>query len=564
MWPIFYVGTPTRQKQVSQKGNEEDVAAKQKPTQATISVQSTAPPSADSNPLLLNVTAPCPIGDLISPSEGDPRTSWIYKLRREDLQREMQKYGLGTDEPIEQLRRSFSKYWREIAGKKEVTSKVQQAAELNICPPQDSAYFGHMQLNEDIKIIKEMLNLPPNASSEMICRTINQLEKSARKNQPGSCVEEDLRRGDPFSLRYRTEGEQFNTGIKPTISGTTPRDLGERGRNVEASKSTMEFSSLCNIVRKWNIRFDGHRDPISFLERLEELIEAYEVDRNETLRALPEILTNTALLWYRNGKDSWPDYQSFRRSFELQFLPPGYLRNLDEEIRRRTQGDAEPFRSFVVALTTLMRRKGTLSLQERLDILYSNMRPEYKVTMRRHDFFSLEHMLQQAEHVESYMRERTLFQPPPPPEMALIPETAYHPTKKTSKQQINYRSNVSVVAKEVSKPGLGRDKSPKISRPETYNDNRYKNTPRTKPQSYTQTFHENNSSNRNDNLRHRVTFSKPTEMICWNCGGHGHLYRDCRLPKRFKCFYCKKEGVKTHECGCQRGNGVGTQWKGGH
>lgn len=86
---------------------------------------------------------------------------------------------------------------------------------------------------------------------------------------------------------------------------------------------------------------------------------------------------------------------------------------------------------FLGTLTTLMRRKGDLSLQQKFDILYANMRPDYKLTMRTGEIFSLEDMLRQAEHIESYMHERALlYRPPPPPTMALVQETAYHLRKK--------------------------------------------------------------------------------------------------------------------------------------
>lgn len=65
-----------------------------------------------------------------------------------------------------------------------------------------------------------------------------------------------------------------------------------------------EIASLCSDVRKWNIRFDGKKDPVSFLERLQKLIDAYSVDPEDVLRVLPELLTSEALLWYRNVKDS--------------------------------------------------------------------------------------------------------------------------------------------------------------------------------------------------------------------------------------------------------------------
>lgn len=40
--------------------------------------------------------------------------------------------------------------------------------------------------------------------------------------------------------------------------------------------------------------FDGKKDPVYFLERLQELIEAYSVDPEDVLKVLPELLTGEA------------------------------------------------------------------------------------------------------------------------------------------------------------------------------------------------------------------------------------------------------------------------------
>lgn len=51
--------------------------------------------------------------------------------------------------------------------------------------------------------------------------------------------------------------------------------------------------------------FDGKKDPVYFLERLQELIEAYSVDPEDVLKVLPELLTGKARpFWYRNVKDT--------------------------------------------------------------------------------------------------------------------------------------------------------------------------------------------------------------------------------------------------------------------
>lgn len=53
------------------------------------------------------------------------------------------------------------------------------------------------------------------------------------------------------------------------------------------------------------------------------------------------------------------------------------------------------------------------------------------------------------------------------------------------------------------------------------------------------------------------------DPVCWNCDKIGHLYRDCDLPKRLRCFYCKADGVPTTRCPCRQGNRLRARVEGG-
>lgn len=121
------------------------------------------------------------------------------------------------------------------------------------------------------------------------------------------------------------------------------------------SRNSEGILTLCNLVRKWGLRFDGSKGPVSFLERLEELIEVYSLTPDDVLKAMPELLHGNALLWFRNVKDELSSFREFHEHFQRQFLPHGYQQNLDEEIRKQTQGDQESFRDFVTAISTLVR-----------------------------------------------------------------------------------------------------------------------------------------------------------------------------------------------------------------
>lgn len=50
-------------------------------------------------------------------------------------------------------------------------------------------------------------------------------------------------------------------------------------------------------------------------------MEAYSVRENEIVKMFPELLSGSALLWYRNTREFTVDFQASRQHFEIQFFP---------------------------------------------------------------------------------------------------------------------------------------------------------------------------------------------------------------------------------------------------
>lgn len=50
------------------------------------------------------------------------------------------------------------------------------------------------------------------------------------------------------------------------------------------------FKGFFGPVCKWNLRFDERKEAVVFLERLEELTEAYALTPNKVLKTMPELL----------------------------------------------------------------------------------------------------------------------------------------------------------------------------------------------------------------------------------------------------------------------------------
>jgi len=161
------------------------------------------------------------------------------------------------------------------------------------------------------------------------------------------------------------EPKETPTATMTDHPSTTPPPLGE----------TM------NLVRKWGCRFTG-KDPLAFLERVEELRSGYGLTHEQLLRCLPELISGEPLLWYRNNREFWENWEDFVTAFRLSYLPHNNTA-LDREIRDRVQRPNEPFRTYATELQTMMRRLGGLSAAQQIDRIYENMRPTYRRYIRR-------------------------------------------------------------------------------------------------------------------------------------------------------------------------------------
>ncbi|KMQ83460.1 hypothetical protein RF55_19996, partial [Lasius niger] len=164
-------------------------------------------------------------------------------------------------------------------------------------------------------------------------------------------------------------------------------------------------TKVINQIRKWGCHFDG-RDPLAFLERVEELKDAYGYTDGQLLKGLPELLKGETLLWYRNNRDDWTSWADFDRALRVQFLPRRYQAALRREVTDRRQKPGEKFAKYATDLLTLMRRAGGFTRDEQIERVYENMQPEYKIYVRYDEAASLAELQARASEYEDIERQR--------------------------------------------------------------------------------------------------------------------------------------------------------------
>lgn len=461
----------------------------------------------------------------------DPTTGWIYGMNKEALITEMQAFGLSTSGNVETLRRRFCKFWRDSAAplpRTEYTTGLGgEATGWSDTGEQRTTALQHLT-NESVNV-REILRLSPNSDTAAVRRVLTSLVSRAADPSPNVW---SVPRSEDLALQYRDSTRVTYSTWAPRVSSTmvtAPTPFVRTGTTFPNSfasnlpyttaappetRNSRDCAAICQSIRKWNLKFDGKKDPVSFVERLDEMMEAYGVPEDEVVKALPELLSGFALLWYRNTKESLVDYQAFRQQFELQFFPPGYHRNLDEEVRARTQGEHESFRDFVIAITTLLRRSGSLSRHSQLDLIYKNMKPEYKIMVRRQDCVTLTDLIERAEDYEAYIRDKISFRPPPPPAMALVAETAYVGRKRHDPSH-NHATVDGIPAPHWTRQGSSPGSPGKKA-----------NT--------TKSVVTGAGGARSDNQRPLTVSSRGPKgsITCWNCRMAGHISRDCRQPRQ--------------------------------
>lgn len=430
-------------------------------------------------------------------------STWVKTLKKEDLKKYLKKYNQDTDGNVETLRHRLLEYFSggqeiptegstlgdadtETEVREELTEEerisIPTPHESRSGPPRENRPQQDESMNWSCRMQQFPINRPREEEDEQFSREIpSQFQPHDHQRR----IHWQDRR--PMNYRYSASEAAVPTNYRnipgPLSTGTDPRNIMKE-------------------VRRWGLKFNGQTDPVSFLERLEELLIYEDIPRDYLMLVLPELLQGSALAWYRNNKRFWRDWEDFLRDFKQFFLPRNYEFHLEEQIASRKQRQSEKGRDYVLEMQTLIRRHGGLADGTALRRIYHNLLPEYRQYIRSSDFLTVGELMNKIGEYETLAKE----------------------LQQSRSRNIEYQPQMSRSNLENRNTGtVNRDNSRRTENSSTF-------------------------QNRQQGPAEANWRRNPPE--CWNCGKIGHTRNFCRSPRNIFCSRCQRPGVTSRDCPC--------------
>lgn len=424
-------------------------------------------------------------------TDSDSRTGWIYLLKKSELAAQLTRFGLCNTGTLEEMRRRIVKFIRDG----------------HSSPQPRTQPFDFSGNGATIPTVSTIATLTTTTVTTTVSTT-----------RPTPTAQNAMSAATMFDYNL-----PLDTGITPAPVMSAPM-INNYPLLPNTGISHSYTSSPLNI-RQWGVTYNGRSDPATFLERLEEICTAQNIQPDRLLPQLPEVLQGEAALWYRNNRGNYRNWEDFTREFRIFYYPVNYEVDLEAKISRRVQRTNESVIAYITDLQTLIRRHGNISPSQELQWLYRNLLPEYRQYVRRGDFHDISTFSQVTKEFELLRNElqqtshrRVAFDNVPTDTVETRPNRESRRAVRTEDYP-NTSNHTNVIQNQRT----------------NQNGSRHMSTPPRRP------------------LNAATSTSPATSnVICWRCGQTGHYRTDCTQKPQIFCSRCKTKGVLSRDCPCGR------------
>ncbi|XP_073961046.1 uncharacterized protein [Choristoneura fumiferana] len=442
--------------------------------------------------------------------------------------------------PIKPLSLQKAELEYEVLLRGGTTGSVQelrsQIVKLNI--PSEDILESHLDPSIDLIAVKDSLqksqtmitSLKYKFDKNMFLRTENLLHHIYHRNSRISNI------GSELAAQHKANCNSFTT-IYRELSALRPNystgSSSEPEPNVTNNPITCDRNLTSDLAR---LRFSGKSCVLSFIQKVDEFVEARNIPKDRLLKFGYEIFTDDALHWFRCIKERVNTWDDVVTLLKQDFRQKDYDYRLLAEIRSRAQGELENITVYLSIMHGMFSRLSKpLSEDDKLEIILHNIRPCYASTLAAsseiRDLNSLKTICCNYESIQSRL---SLFREPPRvTSETLAPDFAYTKQQRFGNHFNNNNKNYN-------------------NRNETYTNYNTQN----KQSNYSNKNYNNNKdfqqkvnpTNAVPIKPHSLNYVQTMHKYCPRCRSDSHSLKECRQPHYPICFKCGQKGIRYPDC----------------